>query len=58
MAPLRVLWYKLIPQVSYDAQFEPVMTCVIDMAMQYCDVEGVREADPWCSTLDVSFFFL
>lgn len=30
-----------------------MMTCVIDMAMQYCDVEGVKEHDPWCSTLEV-----
>ncbi|CBJ26042.1 expressed unknown protein [Ectocarpus siliculosus] len=28
------------------------MSCVIDMAMQYCDVEGVKESDPWCSTLE------
>lgn len=41
-------------QVAYDAEFEPVMSCVIDMAMQYCDVEGVKESDPWCSTLEVS----
>ena len=41
-------------QVSYDLQFEPVMACVVDLAMQYCEVEGVREDDPWCSTLDVS----
>ena len=40
-------------QVDYDEEFDPVMTCVIDMAMQYCDVEGVKENDPWCSTLEV-----
>eukprot|EP00903_Cladosiphon_okamuranus_P008695 g8331.t1 len=44
--------YRELHEVAYDAQFEPVMLCVIDMAMQYCDVEGIREADPWCSTLD------
>ena len=27
---------------------------MIDMAVQYCDVEGVKEADPWCSTVEVS----
>lgn len=41
-------------QVGYDAEFEPVMSCVIDMAAQYCDVEGIKEADPWCRTLEVS----
>lgn len=40
-------------QVDYDEEFDPVMTCVIDMAVQYCDVEGVKEHDPWCSTLEV-----
>ncbi|CAM9186390.1 unnamed protein product [Ectocarpus sp. 6 AP-2014] len=45
--PYNELW-----KVAYDAEFEPVMSCVIDMAMQYCDVEGVKESDPWCSTLE------
>ncbi|CAN0286028.1 unnamed protein product [Ectocarpus fasciculatus] len=45
--PYNELW-----KVAYDAEFEPVMSCVIDMAMQYCDVEGIRESDPWCSTLE------
>eukprot|EP00752_Nemacystus_decipiens_P005134 g4658.t1 len=45
--PYRELW-----EVSYDAQCEPIMECVIDMAMNYCKVEGIREMDPWCSTLD------
>lgn len=40
-------------QVNYDEEFDPVMTCVIDMAAQYCGIEGVKEQDPWCSTLEV-----
>lgn len=40
-------------QVDYDAEFEPIMSCVIDMAVQYCDAEGVKAIDPWCSTLEV-----
>lgn len=46
--------FLLIPQVSYDEEFEPVMSCVIDMAMQYCAVDFIKEEDPWCSTLEVS----
>lgn len=29
------------------------MACVIDMAVQYCDVEGVKEIDPWCKNVEV-----
>lgn len=29
------------------------MSCVIDMSVQYCNVDGIKEKDPWCSTLEV-----
>lgn len=45
-------------QVSYDPEFEPVMSCVIDLSLQYCEVDGIKETDPWCTTLEVSWFDL
>ncbi|CAN0115646.1 unnamed protein product [Ascophyllum nodosum] len=45
--PFKELW-----EVGYGEEFDPVMTCVVDMAVQYCDVEGIKEQDPWCATLE------
>lgn len=50
---MRVVFNPCVTQVNYDEEFDPVMTCVIDMATQYCDIEGVKEQDPWCTTLEV-----
>ena len=41
-------------QVAYAEEYDPVLTCVADMSVQYCDIEGVKEQDPWCQTLEVS----
>ncbi|CAN0163634.1 unnamed protein product [Scytosiphon promiscuus] len=42
--------YADLHAVSYDAQFEPIMVCVEELATQYCELEGV--VDPWCNTLE------
>lgn len=38
-------------QLGYSSEFDPVISCVVDMAVQYCD--SVKEQDPWCATLEV-----
>ncbi|CAM9247463.1 unnamed protein product [Pylaiella littoralis] len=44
--------YHELWQVSYDPEVAPVMACVIDLSMQYCDADDNKETDPWCSTLE------
>lgn len=39
-----------VSQVDYAPEFTHVMSCVVDVATQYCALDGVKERDDWCNS--------